>query len=314
VSYDGQVRVYSVSPIPSGGISVQKKDRVQTKDGSIVELRSNPPGVIILLSDASSAVFESSGENSDYQVITLHFGRMRVINMTENQTILVRAGRSIVEIENGDVNIDYAIHRWNDEKMNRTLVVSAIHEGALVTMPLVAAERVELEKRGRVKTQEEKIKLVRGQVVMNAGETLYIDPIMSIVEKRIIHESLEPYWAARGYSFQLYIPKVYTSAFSRDLESRPAYPPVDSEYRIKEEAAKEKKRAAKQSGDGKLFRKVLGVTLGSVLVAGGAAVSFGMEAIAPDLVKDRNDKNAFLVIGFIPLGLGVITIIGSILW
>lgn len=338
IIYEGQARVYRPEPIPSGGISIQRKDQIQTKEGT-VELRSFPSGLTVLIGDNSAVVFESAGDNSDNQVITLVYGRIRIINEMGRQTVTVRAGRSLVEAQHGDINIDYAVYPWIEGRADRTLVVSTLKNGAIVTVPPSAAERAALEQGSskkkniqvvdmRVPSKRIRVSMDDHQILMNEKESLYIDPILSVVEKRSLYEGIEPFWIERGYGPQESLANVYNAGYSPIMgeiqmaAKQPAPAPVQSQTRpnitgqplTSQNAAPsllpaEEKPPKKKSKAG---LRVLGIVTGSILMAGGAGM-MAFPYIAPGTLPDKNTENTVFVGGFIPLGLGLITIVGSIL-
>ncbi|MDR2490452.1 MAG: hypothetical protein LBD20_03510 [Spirochaetaceae bacterium] len=322
IAYNGQTRVYRPEPLPSGGISIQNKDYIQTKDNSVVEIRSNPGGMMILIADNSQVRFESAGGNSSLQVITLIFGRIRIINTLNNQSVIVRAGRTVIEAGSGDINIDYARYPWVDDQVNRTLVISTIKDTAVVTVPAQTKQTVIKKDNGSVEVKgnakKKRSTADEYQINMSEGETLYIDPIMMIAEKRSLYDGLETFWLRKGYAgFQSgrqpagfipdisEAPAVHQSAVEKKPYNDPAVVSPDAApAAVLDPAPKKKSKAG---------LKVLGIVGGSLLAAGGLTVQYGLKYIAPPLVPDRNTENTYFVAGFIPLGLGIITIIGSII-
>ena len=323
IAYNGQTRVYRTEPLPSGGISIQNKDYIQTKDNSVVEIRSNPGGMMILIADNSQVRFESAGGSSSVQVITLIFGRIRIINTLSSQSVIVRAGRTVIEAGSGDINIDYARYPWVDDQVNRTLVISTIKDGAVVTVPAQTKQTVIKKDNGSVavksNAKKKRSAAEEYQIDMLENETLYIDPIMMIAEKRSLYEGLEQFWLRKGYgSVQFsYQPAGFIPPVN---EAAPAYSPAAVEkkpYNEPSAAAPDSVPAApldpSPKKKSKTGLKVLGIVGGSLLAAGGLAVQYGIPYLAPDLAPDRNTQNTYFVAGFIPLGLGIITIIGSII-
>ncbi|MDR0551976.1 MAG: hypothetical protein LBG72_08185 [Spirochaetaceae bacterium] len=349
MSYDGQVRVYQTEPLPSGGISILRKDRLQTKDGTL-ELRSYPNGFALLIGDNTELVCESESGSADTYVFTLVYGRIRILNMLEEHTAVVRAGRSVVEIEKGDINIDYAAFTPQENGSEMTLVVSTLQNGALVTVPPGAKSRVVTQnavqtaaemsqtistsKNGRKKKepsppqlppvpQEEQIVINGGRIIMNEGETLFVDPVLSIVEKRGLTGDVMQYWTRRGYGkpiqgvitqAQPVVPADRYGGFSPILSStshiiyttppaiQPSPAPVIEQMPLTPAAEKKPKKK----------NRVLGTVTGIVLMAAGAGMS-ALPIAAPDMLPDRNTQNTLFVGGFIPLGLGLVTLIGTLL-
>jgi F0F1-type ATP synthase membrane subunit c/vacuolar-type H+-ATPase subunit K len=316
ISYDGQVRVYRVDPIPSGGISVQKRDHIQTKDNSVVELRSYPAGVTILIADNSSVIIDGPEEGGTMQLLTVVSGRVRVINTTSDQTVIIRAGRSLIEVRAGDINIDYAVYPWIEGRADRTLVVSTLEKSALVTIPAITAEQAALnnKKNDNKKTSLKKNKMLNKQFAMAEGETLYIDPILAIVERRPLYQGLESFWTRKGYGAGGAPANIYPAGFSPVLseaqrpvlESKPYQPPAVAAPETPAPPAAEPKKKSKTGA------KIAGIVAGTLLIGGGAAMQYVLPAAVPALAPDRNSQNTLFVAGFIPMGLGLITIIGSL--
>jgi hypothetical protein len=90
--------------------SLRKEDLVQTGPRSFVEIRFEPSGLLVKIAENSSFAFDGTGEAGGL-LLSLLYGRIRVISGWNEQPApaVVRLGSTVVDIVEGDIGLDYMV-------------------------------------------------------------------------------------------------------------------------------------------------------------------------------------------------------------
>jgi hypothetical protein len=97
------------SDIPKGGIALQNSDVIQTSIGVFAELRLKSGRVSISIAENSSLLVENVVKPGNILMFSLIYGRIRAIQKGKANMVIVRVNQSLVEMQKGDVNIDYTV-------------------------------------------------------------------------------------------------------------------------------------------------------------------------------------------------------------
>jgi hypothetical protein len=117
--------------------------------------------------------------------MTLTYGRIRVVNLWDNAVIDIRMGNSILEITNGDVNIDYMIGAGYTDYAQQ-VVVSVFQGSAVLTGDITSG--------------------VMTRIVVNAGATVTYDQNSRESTRRIMNGTLNEFWNSVNRTFKYYNP------------------------------------------------------------------------------------------------------------
>jgi hypothetical protein len=172
---DGQRESYNPLNVTTGsGIEIKKSDMLQTPSGVFVEVRALPGNVSIRIAENSSLVFDDVGGSSSTQVVTLVYGRIRVDQEEQGETVIVKAGVSITEVQKGSINIDYIVNSGTSRSSQPLLYVSAI-SGSAVLVPSALSPAF-------------------GRVKVDRNEMLIFDAPENKLEKTSINKEIVKYW------------------------------------------------------------------------------------------------------------------------
>ncbi|MDR2097493.1 MAG: hypothetical protein LBP37_03135, partial [Spirochaetaceae bacterium] len=137
------------SDIPKGGIQLQEADTVQTAAGVFAELQVKPGRVSVHIAENTSLVVENIKNSGNILVFSLVYGRVRAVQKGRANTILVKAGLSIVEMQKGNVNIDNIIVPDVPYESQPVIYISTL-SGTAVFIPSFTdqpTERIKLNKK-----------------------------------------------------------------------------------------------------------------------------------------------------------------------
>jgi hypothetical protein len=89
-------------------LSLEKADMVQTGPQSFVEIRFLPSGLLVKVAENSSIAFDGTGEDGSNILLSLLYGRIRVISGWNGQLApaVIRLGSTVVDIVEGDIALD----------------------------------------------------------------------------------------------------------------------------------------------------------------------------------------------------------------
>jgi hypothetical protein len=174
VRQNGDERRYEPQDIPATGIELFSSDTVQTAPDVFVSILISGSNGSITIAGNTSLNFEKIGGTSNTQVISLIYGRIKVQNDNPPETIIVRAGPSITEIEKGNVSFDYTLLPEGNNKSQPLLSVSTL-SGTATVVPSALTPTLD-----RVKMKER--------------ETLSIDASANTLNRYPLNRKLADYW------------------------------------------------------------------------------------------------------------------------
>ncbi|MDR3357009.1 MAG: hypothetical protein LBO04_07475 [Spirochaetaceae bacterium] len=191
------------------GVTLNNSDMIQTPSGVFVEARVVPGTVSIHIAENSSLLFENIGGSSRTQVIALVYGRIRIDQEDAGETVIVKAGTSITEIQKGSVNIDYIATGEDGRRSQPVLYVSAI-SGSAVLVPSTQSPAL-------------------GRIKVNQNETMVFYAPENKVEKTAINKGVLKYWSVGSAA----APPDNVNVFdSSGVLALPASPAAESAERV----------------------------------------------------------------------------------
>jgi hypothetical protein len=167
--------IYTPASMPAGGVALRDSDTVQTSSGTFVEARVTPGGALIRMAENTMLSFDSISSLNNNLIIRLMYGRIRVEQESKTETIIVKSGDSMTEMQTGDINFDYIVSPDTEYKSQPVLAVSTI-SGAATVIPSDKPE-----KPTRIK--------------MRRNVTLTVDPQSGKTKRRSMRKEIPAYWS-----------------------------------------------------------------------------------------------------------------------
>jgi hypothetical protein len=180
IANNGHQQVYQTGTVPANGLSLQKSDMIQTGPGNYVEVQLDPSGAIIKLAENTSVIFNDLGSTNRPALITLLYGRMRIMNPTSNGTVTIQAGNAAIEFASGDMALDFAIIP-NSINKNPQLQVSTLSGTAQVVSAVASP--------GGAKTP------------LYEHETVIFDVTtqLAVITRQPLNQEILAYWSRNGF-------------------------------------------------------------------------------------------------------------------
>jgi hypothetical protein len=163
---------YDSSTMPVESVILRDVDIVQTAAGVFAEIRVTPGNALIRLAENTMLSFDKISGLAEPMAITLMYGRIRIDQTSKTETIIIKAGASIVELQSGSVNFDYIVSPSLKYKSQPVLSVSTI-SGRAVVIPPGTKQR---------------------EINMRQKKTLTIDPQNGKTKRRSMGKEVPAYW------------------------------------------------------------------------------------------------------------------------
>jgi hypothetical protein len=109
VASNGRQQTYQTGTIPANGLALQNSDMIQTGPNNYVEVQLGPSGATVKLAENTSVIFNDLGSTSHSAMLSLLYGRMRIVNSGNNGTVTIQIGNAAVEFVWGDMALDFAV-------------------------------------------------------------------------------------------------------------------------------------------------------------------------------------------------------------
>ncbi|MDR2480821.1 MAG: FecR domain-containing protein [Spirochaetaceae bacterium] len=174
VTSEGKYQKFTYSQVNGTILSFKKNDVVQTGHDSFVNINIPPNGPTIKLAENSSIALVNSDPKNDIWSFNLIYGRILVNKNTDNTFVNIKTGNSVIQIRNGEINIDYTILPKVESAGKPVLSVSAISGDASV-YPKYSDPGY-------------------ARIALNNGETVVVDPFMGNIERFKMNTDIVDYW------------------------------------------------------------------------------------------------------------------------
>jgi hypothetical protein len=262
----------------SGGITLKNGDIIQAASGTSIEVRVSPGTVSIYIAENSSLIFEDIGGPSNTQVIALAYGRIRVDQQDGAETIIVKTGISITEVQKGAVNIDYIVNDEDGYRSQPLLYVSTI-SGSAVLVPSTLSPSL-------------------GRIKINPNETLTFDAIKNKVAKTSINKDILKYWSGKISQYQTEPERQNTTTIApENVFDRSDVLTLNPSLTNTEQVAR---------------LKTGGIITGLILTLVGIAVQNVIHYTYDSIKKETADLAYYS--GFLPIGVGSFILMASFLY
>jgi 3D (Asp-Asp-Asp) domain-containing protein len=262
------------------GITLKKSDMIQTTSSVFVELRVSPGTVSIYVAENSSLVFEDIGGASSTQVINLVYGRIRIDQQNDAETVIVKAGTSITETQKGSVNIDYIVNSSEAGYRSQPLLYVSTISGSAVLVPSTLSP-------------------AHGRVRINPNETLTFDALENKLEKTSINKEIVRYWSDKIGENKIGI--VESDGSSLPPEN------VFNSSNVLTLASPESSNAERVAR-----LKTGGIITGLILTLVGVTVQNVIHYTYDNIEKETADLAYYS--GFLPIGMGAFILLASFLY
>jgi hypothetical protein len=269
---------YNPLDITTGnGITLKNSDMIQVTSGVVVEAQVLPGTVSLHIAENSSLIFDDIGGSSNTQVLTLVYGRIRVDQQDEAETIIVKTGASITEIQKGSVNIDYIVTSEAGYRSQPLLYVSTM-SGSAVLVPSTQSPAL-------------------GRVKINPNETLTFDALENKIDKTSINKEVLKYWSGK------------TTENQTDTADSP---PAGDENIFDQSDVLTINSSTTTNAERVARLKTGGILTGLILTLAGIAVQNTIHYLY-DKMEEKPADLAYYS-GFLPIGMGTFILIASFLY
>jgi hypothetical protein len=280
-------------------ITLKSGDIVQTSNGKAemqiasAVSRDKTYTVVKICENTTVLINESPGKGGN--AVELLYGRIRVITGSADSGIVIRAGSSVANIQNGDVALDFIAKKG----VEQPVLTFHCFNGKGDFVPRSGSAPLDLK----------------------ANETIFMDnqDSASYVEKKPLEAAVVAYWKGAPFTDNAPLPspaldKAAAPAPEQGLAEAPKepVPPVAAEQEQKQQSEKQQKEKLPRpprSYNPPTLKDGLAIT-GFLLAAAGAGLqAYTLWGSPPPAFKDNLYKGSY-----IPLGVGVAFILGSSLF
>ncbi|MDR0718626.1 MAG: hypothetical protein LBF78_03245 [Treponema sp.] len=184
---NGIREIIAVGDYPDAPLVLGPGDMAQTGEGSFLELQLLPSGTALKILENTSLVYNGFDEAGQFSDISLVYGRLRLVtgNSGYSNGIFIRAGRSSVKIESGDMGAGYEVNPSATGKARPVLTLYAFQGNAEVFPYLPDAFSGAVE-----------------ALAVKEGDafSLDINPPFLHTDKKPIQREIAGYWDRRGFT------------------------------------------------------------------------------------------------------------------
>ncbi len=294
-----QRSVFAADDPDALGMEIQEGDLLQTGSRTFVEVQLLPRGTVMKIAENSSFLFKGFGAGGDAVSLGLIYGRVRakVAKVSGTDSFTIRSGNTIAGVRGTDFGVDAILTPLSNPGSgppSQPTVQVYCFSGEVAVVP---------------STTEEYIRPDAPAVTVKKDELVSVDvsQALPLVERRPLDEKTLAYWSSNDFKGETAIPVPETAPL------RPAEPKaeiiiktvvervVEIEYIPPDYAPFQRTNAIKNSAVGAgAFFSVAGVAM---QLFGFSLINSGDPTLGRELVLS----------GGIPIGLGVVTLIASLL-
>ncbi|MDR1231387.1 MAG: FecR domain-containing protein [Spirochaetaceae bacterium] len=109
IASNGRQQTYQTGTIPVNGLELQNSDMIQTGPNNYVEIQLDPSGAIVKLAENTSVIFNDLGSTNRSAMLSLLYGRMRIVNSSNGGAVTIQIGNASVEFARGDLALEFAV-------------------------------------------------------------------------------------------------------------------------------------------------------------------------------------------------------------
>jgi hypothetical protein len=109
IANNGRQQTYQTGAIPASGLELQNSDMIQTGPSNYVEIQLDPSGAIVKLAENTSVIFNDLGSTNRAAMLSLLYGRLRIVNSSSNGMVTIQIGNAAVEFSRGDLALEFAV-------------------------------------------------------------------------------------------------------------------------------------------------------------------------------------------------------------
>ncbi len=292
-----QRSVFAADDPDALGMEIREGDLLQTGSRTFVEVQLLPRGTVMKIAENSSFLFKGFGSGGDAVSLGLIYGRVRakVAKVSGTDSFTIRSGNTIAGVRGTDFGVDAILNPLSDPGPGSQPTVQVYcFSGEVAVVP---------------STSEEFIRPDAPAVTVKKDELVSVDvsQALPLVERRPMDEKTLEYWSSNDFKGETAIPVPETAPL-RPVEPRTetiirtvVERVVEIEYIPPDYAPFQRTNAIKNStvGAGAFF-SVAGVVM---QLFGFSLINSGDPTLGRELVLS----------GGIPIGLGVVTLITSLL-
>jgi hypothetical protein len=292
LSTDGRRQIYRAGDGAGAGFGLVPGDMIQTGADSQVELQIIPEGAVIKAAENTSFVFNGPGGDVETLELTLLYGRLRILTGTGGTRIRTLTGNAETVIVRGDIGIDFIIppeYAGEAGSARPKLYVSAMSGAAEVGLSFSS--------RNSYTPDIPDLPVGKGETV-----SLELAGALSIIERKPLDPGVLSYWDRNNFRGNSPLLMPDSALFPEELSSLPAGPkeapgdPAPPDF-----------SAYKRLGT----IKNLSLLAGAILtLAGTGFEAAGISSLAQG---DTGAAHSRLITGTIPLGLGLFSLVFSLL-
>jgi len=302
----GERRVLRSDALRNGGINLERSGIVHTNPGTFLEIQLLPSGTVIKLSENTSLVYNGIDSNGGFVDLGLLYGRIRIVtgDRMGSGPVVVRSGGVSSMLEAGGLGVDYILEPGDRNAVPRPFFRLHAFSGDVDVFPY-----------GRGGPQPY---FGEAQTLSVAeGESLLLDvsSAFTFAEKKpLSHETLN-YWTLHDFAGSPPLPMPATgiaigsppSEVEPEVDVPAAPVPAEAVVHPVPEAPR---RHLPQTINNRA--KNTGLALGLVL----AFAAVATQGVTYHMYDVHNDRTANIVFNaaYVPLGVGLITALGGLLY
>lgn len=310
LSIGGERHVFTAEKVGNGGVSLERSGIVHTGSDTFLEIQLIPSGTVIKMSENTSLVYNGVDTTGGFVDLGLLYGRIRVVtgDGLGAGPVVVRSGGISSRVDAGDLGADYVLEPGDKNSIPRPFFRIHAFRGSANVFPY-----------GRGGTQP----YFGGAQTLsvNEGESLALDISSSYTyaEKKPIAENTLNYWMFYNFAGSSPLPILVPDIVAAIEEPEvfipdPVPPPPPMPVPPISIAVFPQEETIPQHLPGPVFSRAkttsliigLGLTVAAVAVQGFVYNKY-------DINKDRTANTVFNAMQ-IPLGVGIITTLGGILY
>jgi hypothetical protein len=293
--------VYEPAALIDSNLVLESGDLVRTGPGSFLEFQVIPDGTAIMIAEISFVQF--GYDQNRKPIITLHYGRMRVITgyQAGKPALAVRAGSGSLDVWDGDYCFDYAVSPEGYRTETGEVIRPMLQVFAFRGLTEIALSSGAVN--GAAPSNNWPL------IPVNEMEwvSVEVNSSLAMIERRSMDVEMIRYWRENNFRGKTFLPIPST-----DLSSLDSSPPVTvaSLPQGRQPVAAGKPPPRRFLPDWQLKLKN-GLLIGgiSLTTVGVLAQTFGYFFLNPDDSAVPRDQ---IRLGYIPIGIGLSSLLVSL--
>jgi hypothetical protein len=303
---NGQRQVYQAGAIPASGLNLKNADMIQTGPSNYVEAQLDVSGAMIKLAENTSVVFNELGTTTRPAMMTLVYGRMRVVNQSGGSLIVVQVGSASVEFSRGDLSLDFAVIPGSRSNQPQLQVSTLAGTAYFVSSPAKVGAK---------------------KYLLYEYETVTVDANaeLATLNRQPLNKEITAFWSKNGFrqagGMAAQGAQTAQGVTRSALPPLGAYPAASSSEASFDSGYSDTGAITDLTGGfdtssivplgmnkATLGVKNRGMLMGTILVSAGALVQ---TAAHFNLFGNENTSDTAFLVGYIPIGVGVTALIAT---